>query len=121
VFRSDVAADLIADLSNKIQEILQYKDALDDEIPFCTPEQRWERDECWAIMKKGRKSAVKRHFKKFDAEQHLAVLDANHYIEHRPGVPVKCLDYCVCAEKCSFYKKYMEQLSAIEEEEAINE
>jgi len=120
VFRSDVAADMIADLSYKIQEILQYKDALEEEIPICTPEQRWERDECWAIMKTGRKSAVKRHFRKFDAEQHLASLGAGHYIEHRPGVPVKCMDYCNCADKCSFYKNYMASLEA-QREETINE
>jgi len=120
VFRSDVAADMIADLSYKIQEILQYKDALEEEIPICTPDQRWERDECWAIMKTGRKSAVKRHFKKFDAEQHLQALGAGHYIEHRSGVPVKCMDYCNCADKCNFYKNYMASLEA-QSEETINE
>ena len=120
VFRSDVAADMMADLSYKIQEILQYKDVLDEEIPVCTPDQRWERDECWAVMKTGRKSAVKRHLRKFDAEQHLASLGAGHYIEHRPGVPVKCIDYCACAEKCSFYKNYMASLEA-RSEETINE
>ncbi len=121
VFRSDVAADMMADLSSKIQEILEFKDVPEEEIPNCSNEERWERDECWAIMKKGRKTAVKRHSKLFDAEQHLTTLDANHYIEHRPGVPVKCLDYCVCAEKCSFYKKYIDQLTVGGDKGAINE
>ena len=104
VFRSDVAAEMMADLSYKIQEILQYKDAQENEIPDCTPEERWERDECWAVMKDGRKSAVKLHTSEFSAEQHLSDLPAGHYIEHRPGVPVKCEDYCTSASKCSFYK-----------------
>lgn len=112
VFRSDVAADMIADLSFKIQEILMYKDAPEDQIPDCTPEERWERGEKWAVMKKGRKSAVKLHDKEFNAEQHLQDLPAGHYIEHRPGVPVKCVDYCNCASKCSYYKKYMASLEA---------
>jgi hypothetical protein len=120
VFRSDVAADMMADLSYKIQEILQYKDKPEEEIPDCSDEERWERGEKWAVMKKGRKSAVKLHTSEFSAEQHLATLPAGHYIEHRPGVPVKCVDYCTCAETCSFYKKYMASLEA-QTEETITE
>jgi len=124
VFRSDVAADLMADLSAKIQEILYYKDKPEEEIPECSAEERWERGECWAVMKKGRKSAVKRHDSQFSAEQHAENLGSGHYVEHRPGVPAKCVDYCTCAEKCSFYKKYMASLEegkAKNEEETINE
>ena len=110
VFRSDVAAEMMADLSAKIQEILYYKDKPEEEIPDCTAEERWERGEEWAVMKKGRKSAVKLHTSEFSAEQHLSELPSGHYIEHRPGVSVKCEDYCTCASKCSFYKNLKESI-----------
>jgi len=110
VFRSDVAAEMMADLSAKIQEILYYKDKPEEEIPDCTADERWERGEEWAVMKKGRKSAVKLHTSEFSAEQHLSELPSGHYIEHRPGVSVKCEDYCTCASKCSFYKNLKESI-----------
>ena len=104
VFGSEVAADLMADLSAKITEVLRYKDAPEEEIPDCTKEERWERDEKWAVMKEGRKSAVKLHYSQADADNHISELGKGHYIEHRPGISVKCIDYCDCASKCSFYK-----------------
>jgi hypothetical protein len=120
VFNSEAAAYLEADLAEKITEVLKYKDLPEDQIPDCTEEERWERGECWAVMKKGRKSAIKRHDRESDAQRHLESLDKNHYIEHRPGIPVKCVDYCVCANKCSFYKNYMASLNEDMEGEAVN-
>lgn len=106
-FNSEVASYMEAALVEKITTILDYKDAPENEIPDCTPEQRWLRDEKWAIHKEGRKSAVKLHDSKFMAESHLENLPKGHYIEHRPGVNVKCEDYCTAAPHCSFYKEMM--------------
>jgi hypothetical protein len=55
-------------------------------------------------MKEGRKSAIKLHTSQAFADAHVAELGKGHYIEHRPGISVKCIDYCDCACKCSFYK-----------------
>jgi len=109
VFRSEDAASLESDLIDKIIEILKYKDSPESEIPDCTKEERWERDEKWAVMKKGQKKAVKLHDNNISAVVHLEGLDGKHYIEHRPGVNVKCIDYCDCASKCSFYKNLEEK------------
>ncbi len=86
--RSDVAAELEADLARKIIEVLQYKDTPEEQIPFCSAEERWERGEKWAVMKRGRKSAVKLHTSEFSAEQHLANLPAGHY--NRPSTRSLC-------------------------------
>lgn len=107
-FNSEVASYMQADLAQKIIEILDCKDLPENQIPDCSKEERWERDECWAVMKEGRKSAVKRHDSEFEAERHLADLGKGHYIEHRLGTPVKCIDYCSCASKCSFYQRYQD-------------
>ena len=114
VFNSEVASYMEADIVEKITEVLDYKDAPESEIPNCTSEQRWERDECWAIHKEGRKSAVKLHSSEFEAERHLSDLPKGHYIEHRLGTPVKCQDYCVAAAHCSFYKNYMKSFESNE-------
>ncbi len=93
---------------NKIDNILLAKDLADDDLPLCTPEERWLRGECWAVMKTGRKSAVKRHYTLVDAEQHLATLDNKHSIEHRKGENMRCKEYCECNTKCNFYLNEVE-------------
>jgi hypothetical protein len=117
-FNSEEAAYMQADLSEKIMEVLRYKDLPENQIPDCTSVERWERDECWAIMKHGRKNAVKRHYSEFNAERHLAELGKGHYLEHRLGTPVKCINYCTCATKCSFYQKH--QASIDNHQEVVN-
>lgn len=102
-------------LTDKIKEVLSYKDSEDDLIPHCTAEERWERDECWAVMREGRKTALKRLYTPEEADTMVAGLPKGHYVEHRPGVPVKCLDYCTANTKCSFFKNYMASLEAKEE------
>lgn len=106
-FNSEVAAYMQADLAQKIIEVLDCKDLPESQIPDCTKQERWERDECWAVKKEGRKTAVKLHESEFEAERHLVELGKGHYIEHRLGTPVKCIDYCTCATKCSFYQDYL--------------
>lgn len=106
-------------LSDKLEEIKAFQNVPDDEIPPCSKEERWERDEKWALMKKGRKSAVKLFNSEVEAEFVLEGLSNDHYIVYRPGTPTKCLDYCVACDHCSFYREYMARLN--EKEETINE
>lgn len=114
-FNSEVAAYMQADLAQKIIEVLDYKDLPESQIPDCSKEERWERDECWAIKKDGRKNAIKLHDSEFEAERHLLELGKGHYIEHRLGTPVKCIDYCTCASKCSFYHRYQGYIDNLQE------
>jgi len=70
---------------------------------LCTPEERWERDEHWAVMRTGRKTALKRA----DSEQAAAEWmeeNGGTHIEHRSGNPVRCLDWCPVKEFCSYGK-----------------
>lgn len=72
----------------------------DDNLPICTPEERWERPAKFAVMKKGRKSAIKLYDSKFEAE---VALEDGQYIEHRPGECVRCNEYCEVNAFCAFY------------------
>lgn len=76
-------------------------------LVYCTDEERWVRGETWALMKEGRKSAVKLYDNKEDA--HAAAkelgecrgLSTGHYVEHRPGSPIRCAgNYCLVAGFC---------------------
>ncbi len=86
---------------SKISELKENEEVSDDDLPLCTAEERWASEDKWAIMKEGRKSAVKLHDTEESAEQHLIDLDSKHYIEYRQGTSRKCPDYCPAKEFCS--------------------
>lgn len=92
-------------VKSKFAEIERCEQMPDDEIPECSPKQRWRRDDKWAVMKKGRKSAVKLYADKAQADIH-ALMDQNLYVEYRPGTDPKCTGYCAAAPFCSYYREH---------------
>lgn len=85
----------------KVKSLVENENVIDKGLPLCTAEERWASEDKWAIMKEGRKSALKLHDSEDDAKQHLLVLDGKHYIEYRQGASRKCPDYCPAKEFCS--------------------
>lgn len=92
-------------LVDRLSLHMRYQDTPIEEIPVCTPEERWAKSDAWAVMKHGRKSAVRVFDNETAAEAMLATQDAKHYIEHRPGEDVRCLDYCPVAKFCPYGSK----------------
>lgn len=91
-------------IKERLQMHLEAENAeTQDDLPECTAEERWLRDETWAVMKKGRKSAIKLHDNKDHAIKHLEACNNQHYIEHRPGIPMRCEFYCNVAKFCRQY------------------
>ncbi|MHA1137995.1 MAG: PD-(D/E)XK nuclease family protein [Candidatus Thorarchaeota archaeon] len=79
-----------------------------DELPECTREELWQGDDKWAVMKEGRKSAVKLHDTEESAFEHLDNVNAGgHSIEHRPGKVNRC-NYCNARAFCKQYAKMSE-------------
>lgn len=87
-----------------------HEETVEDEfLEPCSPEQRWHKDDKWAVMRKGQKRAVKLFNTKEDA---LGFMDwlANQAsnkgrwlnIEERPGEDTKCDSYCSVAEFCPY-------------------
>lgn len=77
--------------------------------PECTDEDTWARPSEWALMKKGRKKAVKLFIEKETAEKWLDGIlggDKSHYIVKRDGQRIRCQGYCPVAEFCDQWKKY---------------
>ena len=91
----------------RIAEYLKYKDAADDDIPPCTDKERWATETKYAVMKQGRKSAVRVLDGIAEANKMAAELGAGHYVETRPGVSKKCLNYCTCCDFCNFYNSFV--------------
>ena len=98
------------------QDYLEYRVKLhqlseemtDSALPECTAEERWERPTTYAVMKQGRKSAIRVLDTAEDAYSYLAdntPNNKNHYIEIRPGQSIRCEDYCPVNQFCSQYQE----------------
>lgn len=83
----------------------------DDELPLCTPEERYNSGNKYAVMKTGRKTAMRVLDTKEEAEQWMKDNGGNS-IETRSGEDKKCLDYCAACEFCSYYKSLQKQIGA---------
>jgi hypothetical protein len=92
-------------IKSKIESYKTVAGEPDDRLPVCSDEERWAEPPKYAVMKEGRKSAVKLHETRKEAEEHALSLVGKHYIENRPGSDRKCEDYCVCNKFCSYYRQ----------------
>ena len=79
------------------------------ELPMCTATERWRREDKFAIMKSGRKSAMRLLDTKDEALKYLAsqkmVEGKGCSIVERKGEDVRCQHYCNVNEFCSHYMK----------------
>lgn len=89
---------------SKLAEIKKYENTPDDEIPECTPEERWNTGDKFAVMKNGRKTALRVLDSEADAKSYMAT-NGGDYIEKRPGEDKKCSEYCNYCQYCNYYKK----------------
>ena len=81
-------------------------------IDYCTDQERWLRGEKWAVVKKGRKTAVKLFETKEEADGWIERQEdgGNLTTEHRPGDPIRCSgDYCGVARWCKQWHKWNQQ------------
>ena len=79
----------------------------DSELAPCTADERWATADKWAIMKTGRKTALKVCESEEEANRLLPELGGTN-IEFRAGCSRRCEDYCNCNTFCPFYKKMIE-------------
>ena len=87
-------------------DVSQNADRKDDDIPECSPSERWTTPAKWAVMKEGRKTAVKLCDTEEEALNFISELEKEkHFVEERKGQDKKCSDYCPCAAFCSYYRQ----------------
>ena len=88
---------------SKVAKVASAYELEDDKIAPCTAEERWATADKYAVMKDGRKTALKVCDTKEEAEKLLSELGGTR-IEERRGESKKCADYCPCREFCNFWK-----------------
>jgi len=100
---SDIEQELY--LKQIVQRLIDHSTTQDDDLPLCTKEELWQDDDKYAIMKHGRKSAIRLLNSESDAQQYIEnnKLDTKHYIEKRVGKPKRC-EYCDVSAFCNQYK-----------------
>lgn len=92
-------------IRDRVATIKRYETMVDNDIPICSEEERWASPTLYAVMKQGRKSAVKICSTAEEA-QALIGTDAEHlYLEVRPGVSRRCEDYCPAAQFCNWKER----------------
>lgn len=90
-------------LLEKIEEIRNCEELPDEELPMCSDADRWYTGDKFAVMKNGRKTALRVCDTELEARE-WRENNGGDYIEKRVGVDRKCQDYCTCCKFCDYWK-----------------
>jgi hypothetical protein len=85
----------------------------DEDLPFCTDNERWYKFISWAVVKEGAARATKVFYAESDedAARSLAKEKGEGYIvERRMTIPRRCMRYCDVSEKCTQHKVYLDKM-----------
>lgn len=87
-------------LEEKVANLEKYKDTPDDEIPICSKEERWQKEDSWKIMYKNK--AIKTFYTEQEA---IDFVNEKHYgeIRYTQEMPKRCPKYCAGRDYCNFY------------------
>lgn len=92
-------------ITKKIEDITNAEKLSDNDIPPCSEEERWAKPTTYAVMKEGRKTALKVCNTLGEANTYKSKAGAGCYVEVRPGSSPRCENYCLCCNHCNFYKE----------------
>ena len=80
------------------------------DLIHCTSEEMWEKATVYAVMKKGRKSAVRLFSSEAEANERVAKEGDNHYLEIRKGEKTRCTqDWCGGSQWCDQFQAESKQ------------
>lgn len=96
-------------LVSRVATMESCKDTPDEALPFCSDSERWKKETKHAVMKEGRKSAVKVHDVKEYALKQAEELGPNHYVQTRPGEAKRCAEYCDVSRFCNQYQEELNE------------
>lgn len=110
-FNEDDFVDIENWIYSRFEEIKKAEKLPDDDLPLCTKEERFNSGDKFAVMKKGRKTALRVLDTEEEANNYIS-LHGGDYIEKRPGLDKKCMDYCSVCNFCNYYKENVEGKNA---------
>lgn len=93
-------------IRDRLEQIAAAEKLPDDELPVCTPEERYNSGDKFAVMKKGRKTALRVLSSEEEAEHWMAD-NGGDTIQCRPGEDKKCKDYCAACKFCNYYQEHV--------------
>lgn len=76
----------------------------DEDLPLCTPTERWAKQDIWAVMKGQKAIRMGLCFNEIRAKE-LHAANPGTRIEFRPGQSPRCESYCACAPYCTQYQR----------------
>ena len=83
----------------------------------CTPEERWQKETEYALMKKGRKSAVRcmesaQEIEAYALDKKIKIDGIAHWIQERPGEDTRCEGWCDVCDFCPYYQMKAKECAA---------
>ena len=80
-----------------------------EDLPFCTPEQMWEKQTTYAVKKAGNKRASNVFESEEEAKAKAEELGKGYEIEVRLGERTRCANFCSVSGFCTQWKSYNEE------------
>jgi len=84
----------------RLHQAAATADQFGDDLPHCTDEERWLKQSKFAVMKPGRKTAVRVFDTKAEADA-FSTDNAGTEVVERPGAPTRCVDFCSVSQWCT--------------------
>jgi len=93
------------------ERIAAHEEARAGNLPDCTDEERWLREDKFAVMKAKRVRAVRVFDSQEEAETFIAAQKdaAKHHIDHRRGTPTRCEQFCDVADYCDQFATFKQE------------
>lgn len=102
-------------IKGKVAEVEAAETIKDDDIEPCSALERWDRPSTYAVMKKGRKTAVRKFDAKEEADKLAKESGEGYSVVERKGKSVRCEGYCPCREFCSYWKSLQKEAEKCED------
>lgn len=96
----------------------RFAESLGEELPECTPDERWVKGDKWAVFKKGNKKALKVCPSEEEANAIMKEKGEGYFIEYRPGKSVRCF-YCGVNSWCDQFKNMKKDDGELEEDTGV--
>lgn len=91
-------------IKDKFEAIKKAEQLDDKDLPLCCDKDRWKNPDVWAVMKNGRKSALRLLNTEQEARSYMSK-NGGDYVELRKGVDRKCKEYCSACQFCEHWQK----------------
>jgi len=90
-------------ISSRIDLYERYKDTPDNDLPFCSPADRWAKPSKFAVMGNNRKSAHRLCDTEKEAKEWMESNGKGDYIQERKAEQFKRCEYCSIRNFCNQY------------------